>query len=959
MNFCHLHCHNEFSLLDGFGKAEEWAKRAKDLGFKYLGLTNHGNIDGLIKFDSACKKEGIIPIFGCEMYLTEDMTLKQKGVRSGHMTVLIKNQTGWKELNRLLTIANLEGYYYRPRIDYEAFLDADLSGFVIMSACAGSFLRLDDSKWFVHQLLDRGVDLFFEIMPHQIKAQKEIHELIDNIYLDDERIADNVPLIATNDCHYIFEEDAESQEVLLAIQTKAHWKDKKRFKFGFDGLYLRTEDEMYDAFIAEGYWSKEFIDEALDNTIKVAEMCEGFTIPKLSISLPESGQKGVDADVKLQKMVYTKFNLKLAFNEINEFEVSTYKDRIKEELDLIKSKQFSEYFLIVKDVIDWARQQDIMVGPGRGSVGGSLVAYFLGITQINPLDFNLLFSRFIAEHRNDYPDIDIDFQDSRRDEVKEYLKMKYGEWNTAGISTFSTMAARRVLRDVTRVFYGSDKEVDEFCKVIPYFDKDKFKVKKYAEETDEGRAFDKKNSRIIDHAIYLENQVANAGQHAAGIIVSKEDLREGDRCNLIIRNKQIMCNWDMEDSEKMGLMKLDILGLNCLSILNEAQRLMIENNGDHFWYHDESNSYFLGPDSDSIPEEDYDINLFSSNDLGKFEFIKIPLDDQNVFDEITAGSVMGVFQFSGWATRKVCMDMGIHNFDSLVAAVALSRPGPMESGMTQNYIDRKHRLQKNIYWESKHKIYEDITKDTYGVLVYQEQVMQVISGMAGMTYSEADKVRKIISKKRDAEEFKPYWEKFLAGCLDKRTMNEREAEEFWNGLQEWAGYGFNKSHSVAYALIGYWCAYIKYYYPTEFICASLTYGTDNKKEDLIQEAVRLGLTLIPPKIGISDAKVWVAQDKKLFIPFIEIKGIGETKAMECVGKKKDRARNAKNQGFFKNNEVSFELSPSLKKLLESIGAFDPEAPLPEDAEDKFDFTVNFERKKERGEKKHGRTRTRK
>jgi len=869
MSFCHLHNHTEYSQLDGVGTPQNYAKKAAELGFKYLAMTDHGNVDGAIQFQKACKENNIKSIIGCEMYIVPFMGAKNKGEQRGHITVLVKNESGWESLLRLLTRANLEGYYYRPRIDYDSVLESDLSGLIFMTACAGSFLRLEGGVDFLLNLIRKKAECYLEIMPHNISAQKKQHDLLNNI-LDKFYNEEIEPkFVATNDCHYVNRGDWKAQEILLAINRKAKWDDPDRFKFGFKGLHLRTETEMIKAFEKQNYWDDETIEEAMGNTLVIAKQCCDFVIPKQDISLPVpsyfSSRFGevFDDDTVLENLLQNSPHVHLLVKK-------EYTERYNYEFEIISKKGFSRYFLIVVDLIQWCSENDVPVGPGRGSVGGSLLAYLLGITETDPIKYGLYFSRFISEDRLDYPDIDIDFADNKRHLVIEYLENTYGKYNTAGISTFLRMKDRGIIHDIGRVFEVPYPEVDQFAKSIVPFDENMDTLEKVA-ESEEGSEFVKKYPEVIRQAKKLKGQIRGAGQHAAAVVISKEDLRETNRCNLCMRSNRIMANWSMSDSEYCGLMKLDILGLNTLSVLAQCQKLI------------------------------------NSPDL---KLSAIPLNDNDVFKMLSKGDTAGVFQLSAVPSTKLCKEMQVHDFLDIPAILALVRPGPFYSGMTELYVKRKHGED----WEPDHPIYEEITKDTYGLLVYQEQVMAVISKLAGLPESTADKIRKIIGKKRDPEEFEKYKEMFVKGCLEQKTFSEKRAIEFWEGLLQWASYGFNKAHATEYGLISYWTAYLKYHWPAQFMAAELTYGTG--KEDVAKEAQKRDIKIIPPKIGISHALEWRVENNTLFAPFVETKGIGEKQAFTCLPKK------AKLSSFFDDGRGEINVTTSIAKILNNICAHD-------------------------------------
>lgn len=877
--FCHLHLHDEYSKLDGYGTAEQYVSRAKELEFEYLALTNHGNIDGLIKFQKECDKQGIKPVLGCEIYIVPDPSKKVKGDKRGHATLLVKNQTGWENLCMMLTNANLNGFYYKPRVGFKDLLDK-LEGLVIMTGCVESFLNLYGGIELFEDLIRDGADIYLEVMPHDIPMQSEMNDICA-------RLADKygIGLVATNDCHYVEKDDSKVQDVLLAIGTKSKMSDERRFRFSFDGLHLRTMDEMTSAFMDQLVLTKKEIKEALLNTVDIAKDCCDFRIKKQDIYLPVvPGYE--DKNIEAFLITLAKDRLDILIDSEQKSLYKRYHERLMDEWQVIKEKRFVGYFMIVWELINWCKKTNIMTGPGRGSVGGSLLAYLLGITTVDPIKYDLLFSRFISEERIDYPDIDIDFEDRKRHLIREHLEELYGQSKIASISTFLTMKGRGAIRDTARVFDVPLESVDAFAKVIDsasQTNEGEKVIEVAARDTVEGQMFSKQYPEVVDMAIKLEGQVRGAGQHAAAIVVSADDLTKGTRGNLAVRSGMVVSNWDMEDSEFVGLMKLDVLGLNTLSILNETKRLVKEN---------------------------HNVDI---------DFASLEPTDKKIYKELAQGNTVGVFQINTWAGTKMCKEVEIDDFEMLSDVLALVRPGPSDSGMTQDYIDRHHGKK----WKKKHKEYEKIVKDTYGIIIYQEQVMQVIHKIAGLPYATADKIRKIIGKKRDVREFAQYKDAFIQGCLAQKTFDENEAEEFWTALEAHANYSFNKSHSVEYAMISYWTAWCKVYYPTEFICASLSYGPESKKEELVKEAVRLGLKVVLPKIGKSDSEKWVVKDGALYVPFLEVKGVGEKGAAQCVS---TNAKSSKKrvEAFFERDKPS-SITGKLDRILKNIGAYGTKA----------------------------------
>lgn len=1146
-DFVHLHCHSSFSLLDGLSSPETLAKRASELGFKYLALTDHASVSGCIKFQKACEKNNISPIFGIEFYIVPDITIKDKGEKRGHIVALCKNETGWININKMLTIANLHGFYKRPRIDYRTFLEYS-DGLVFSTACVSSFLNQRGGLDFFDKLVFKhSEDVYLECMGFSTSEQKNMNETclrLKNKYSE-------CKLVATNDIHFCNKDDALTHEILLLIQQQKTFnsKDKWTFDRAYD-VYMKSADEMISSFIKQDQLDRKEYLSAIKNTIEVAEKCSGFRIENKEISLPRV--KGID---KKNENEYLKGLCiqGMVKKELNNNKI--YLERMEYELGVIFSKQLTPYFLLVWDLVNWCNNNHILVGPGRGSVGGSLVAYLLGITNVDPIKYNLPFSRFINEERIDYPDVDLDFEDSKRNQVFTYLQNTYGENNVAGISTFLVLKSRSAIRDVCRVYDIPLKEADELAKSIPFNSNIKDELEKGNETISK---FKKKYPETIEQIFKIEGTIRGVSRHAAGVIVSNEDLTIGNRCNLENRDGNICINWEKEDAEKQGLMKLDVLGLSTLSVLSYTKELIGKNHKKNIVFED------------------------------------IDLEDKDVIKMLSDGYTTGIFQAGTVPMTLLIKEMGLETFDHLTDAVALVRPGAKDAGATDNYIKRKHGES----WKRKHPIYEEVTSKTYGVIVTQEQIMNIIHKVAGLSYAISDKIRKIIGKKRDASEFQQFKDMFINGCKKQETLSEEESNEFWNGLQHAAHYLFNQclsgketiygrysikkqrllsieelyltmnssdfarmndtkdlrgklkrngyglavsmfddnrlrenkiinikysgmmniflvttesgknikctmnhsfptpfgskkleelkindllfvrdeyeickntynlyeegkapsntpepgekgfqeipngrsvvldrirderhknktnceecgykydgikrfelhhkdfdrfnnkeenlqficvschkklhynngrikryekgvpvktekiisidflefgpvydvemdapnhnflvgsgivtsnSHSTAYAMIGMWTAWLKYYYPAEFIAASLTYGGDDHKQDLIKEAKRLGLKVLPPKIGISDSLQWKTDGRNLYCPIVEIKGIGE-KTLEKLSEK--------STGFFKIDNGL--LKGKARKIFEEIDAFNPDSPLPFSACSYFDIDI--------------------
>jgi len=895
-DFIHLHVHSEYSLLDGLGSPKQYMERAVEMGFRAIAITDHGNIDGHLRWQEECKKVGIKPIFGCELYIVEDTEKKEKGEERFHITLLVRDFESWQALARMLTLASLEGFYRKPRIDRKVLLNEAKKGMVILTGCSGSFLLMPQGVELLIELSkNKGVECFLEVMPHRIERQVKINQLCLELSKKF-----GLPLVATNDCHYIRSDYVKAQEVLLAVQRQAKWKDPDRWKFGFEGLHLRSADEMIVEFKAQGVIPRIQYYQAMANTREVEERCSGFEIPKRGISLPitryEKEQPGVDVNEILSQLCEIK---RKEFHTTDKWN-HEHQSRYLYEREIIQRKGFARYFLIVYEIIEWCKKQGIMIGPGRGSVGGSLVAYLLTITQVDPLRYGLLFERFISEDRIDYPDIDLDFEDIKCHLVREHIEKEYGEFNVVGISTFLTMKGRGVIRDVGRVFDLPATDVDLFAKTIDQGEHDEGVVALEGDEGKEGHRFKKRYPEEFRLMTILEGQIRGAGQHPAGLIISGEDLRGGEHGSLCRRSDVLVCNWDMNDCEYNGLIKIDILKLGTLTVLNEAKRLIALRGVE-------------------------------------VRYESLELTDPGIFQMLSKGDTAGVFQFSGYACTELCKEMGVDRFEDMVAVTALARPGPADSGMTDLYIKRK-RGQK---WTPLHPTYEKITKNTYGVMVYQEQMMRAMTDLAGFSNSDADRIRKVIGKKRDPKEFEPYRQAFLQGCQEKKTLTQTQAQEFWQGLLEWASYGFNESHAVEYAMIGFWTAWIKIHYPIEFLCAQLTYGPN--KEEVVKEAERLGMKIVTPKVGVSDARRWIAKGNFLYMPFVEIKGIGETQVDKCATVKQTVPAGSSRRGFFglKADVPVFEPKGKLEKLLTEVRAFDSDPTAgPEHLEDYFQYSFS-------------------
>lgn len=624
--FTQLHNHTSYSILDGLGSVKDYVSRAKELGMTALAMTDHASVSGAIEFQNECEANDIIPVIGCEFYIVEHLGIKDKNERRNHMTVWVKNQKGWENILKMLTIANLEGMYYRPRIDPNLLLN-HCEGLVIGGACYASWLWQDWGKSLLEKLLEKGIDVFMEIQPHNLEEQVATN----NMMLELSRKY-NLPIIATNDCHYVRNEDSMAQEVLLAIQSRTTWNNPNRWKFQVDGFYLKSQQEMTMAFRVQKNLGRSVYQKAMENTQLVVDLCKDFRIPTRNVLLPQIPQVkqlGMSDNEFLWRLIRRGFREKV---EEKGLDIEKYKARVEEEWNLICEKGFERYFLIVWECVHWATKNGIVTGAGRGSAGGSLICYLLGITRVDPIPYNLLFARFINAERADLPDIDEDYSD--KDRVREHLNELYGVDNVAGISTYMYIKGRSAIRDVGRVFEIPLKEVDEVCKEI-YEEK-----VTELEDSPIGRQFIQKYPKVYEIAKKIDGTIRSRGQHACGIVIAEEPLTTGTKASLCENKKDgsVMVNFDKHYVEQCGLMKLDVLGLSELNVIGKCLELIKKNHG-------------------------VDVNLDN-----------ISLRDRRCYREFSKGNSVGCFQLGTEGLRKYCQKMGVTCFNDVVNATSLYRP---------------------------------------------------------------------------------------------------------------------------------------------------------------------------------------------------------------------------------------------------------------------------------------------
>jgi DNA polymerase-3 subunit alpha len=811
-DFVHLHLHTEYSLLDGAGHVGELVAEAERLGMRAMAITDHGNMFGAVSFHDACRERGVKPILGCEIYVATGSRFSRQAQSASeaynHFTLLAANEAGYHNLVKLVSMGYLEGFYHRPRIDKDVLADHS-EGLIGLSGClsseiaqhllAGADAAALDSVGRFSEIFGRD-RFFLEVMEHGIPDQRRVNQALLRI-----RDRTGLKLVATNDAHYLHRDDSQAHDVLLCIGSGKKVQDAERLRFDTNEFYLKSPEEMAALFPDHP--------EALRSTVEIAEMCD-FTLKGVS-SLPAfEVPPGFTIESYFEKVVRDGFAERRRFlDPLAEagrlrHPVADYESRLDKEIGVIRRVGFSGYFLIVWDFMRYARERGIPVGPGRGSAAGSLVAWSLRITDIDPIENDLIFERFLNEERISPPDIDIDFCEARRGEVIEYVTKKYGRDNVAQIITFGTMKAKAVVRDVGRVMDLSYAEVDRIAKMIP-FDL-KMTLERALEESPPLKEAYEKEPRVkelIDVSKRLEGTTRHASTHAAGVVIAPKPLTE--LVPLFKGNTgDVTTQFDMKGCERIGLLKMDFLGLRTLTLIDNCVKMIEAQIGVHI-----------------EPE-------------------RIPLDDEKTFALFTAGKTSGLFQFESDGMRDILKRFKPDRLEHLTALNALYRPGPMQ--MIDDFIRRRHGQTRVTY---EHPAMEPILKETYGVMVYQEQVMKIASALGGFSLGEADILRKAMGKKK-VEVMAAQMEKFLAGCAAS-GVPERKARRIWQLMEQFAGYGFNKSHSAAYAWLAYQTAYLKANYPAHFMAALLTSERANtdKIVQYLGECREMGIRVLPPDVN--------------------------------------------------------------------------------------------------------------
>jgi DNA polymerase-3 subunit alpha len=821
MSYVGLHVHTHYSLFDGIATPEEYIDRAVELGMTAIAITDHGTLSGHRELHRIAKAKGIKPILGVEGYMCQDrFDIRDKSERDGdldliynHIVLLAKNKIGLENLNKINEIAWTEGYFKKPRFDFD-ILEKYSEGIIVTSACPSSVLvkALENNEfaiakkhieWFKRVFND---DYYIEVMPHnEAEINKQLIQLADEF---------GVQVVVTPDCHHSSADQKEIQEFKLLLNThvkidKEHTFDKSKkytnmmerldYLYGHDrqitfnefDIHLLSYEEMKSAMEAQGIDRPDIY----ANTLAIAEKVGDYGIQEGLDLLPVQ-YKHPDKELR---------ELALEGLELRGVNTQEYLDRLDDELKVIKDKKFGPYFLVVRNMITWAKKEGIMVGPGRGSAAGSLLCYALGITDIDPIKHGLLFFRFINPERNDFPDIDTDIQDSRREEVKDYLVRQYR--HVASIATFLSFKDKGVVRDVARVLNIPLTDVNKVLKLVDTWDE--YCTSKTTRE------FREKYPEVEIYGEQLRGRIRGTGIHAAGVVTSKDPIFRyapmETRSSTGSDERIPVVAVDMEEAEKIGLIKIDALGLKTLSVLKDT------------------------------------LDIIEERDGKKIDLLKIDMDDKNVYQMLSDGYTKGVFQCEAAPYTNLLIKMGVKNLSELAASNALVRPGAMNT-IGKDYIERKHGRQNIGY---THQVLKEFTEDTYGCILYQEQVMQACVSLGGMSMSEADKVRKIIGKKKDAKEFDQFKEKFVEGA--SRFLSPNVAKDLWHDFEAHAGYSFNKSHAVAYSTLSYWTAWLKYHYPLEFMYSLLKNEKDkDARTEYLIEAKRMGISIKLPHINDSD-----------------------------------------------------------------------------------------------------------
>lgn len=881
-DFVHLHLHSQYSLLDGANRISDVLEAAKVAGMPALALTDHGNLFGAIEFYEKAKEKGIKPIIGIEAYVAPAGHTDRDPSRSSsnHLVLLARDATGFRNLIKLTTRSFLDGFYYKPRIDH-ALLRQHSEGLIGLSACLKGEINeriisrreqeAEDTARMYREILGEG-NFYLELQDHGIPEQRAANDVLRRLSRKLE-----LPLVATNDCHYLRKDDAFAHDVLLCIGTQRMLSDPDRLRYASQEFYLKSGEELAAVFADDP--------QAIENTLRIAERCD-LKLEFGTFQLPEFPVPGdEDVDAYFERMARGGLEQRLAElrrrspSVFDRHPVEFYLERLRYEIDVIKRMGFAGYFLIVWDFIRHARENDIPVGPGRGSAAGSLVSYSLRITDIDPLQYDLLFERFLNPERISMPDIDTDICQRRRGEVLQYVAEKYGRDRVSQIITFGTLAAKAVVRDVGRVMGLPFAKTDRIAKLLPDMEKSLGEAAKTVEALRAESARDPEVQQIVDVGSRLEGLTRHASVHAAGVVITPRAMDE--LVPLYKTNRdEIVTQWDMKAVEKLGLLKMDFLGLKTVTVVDDTLKLL------------------------RLQGVELDLD-------------GVPLDDPETFRIFCDGRTNGIFQFESSGMKDMLRRAQPSRFEDLAAFNALYRPGALSVGMVDEFIQRKlgKKSVRYILPETK-----SILEETYGVIAYQEQVMQLAVTVAGFTMGEADVLRKAMGKK-SAEAMAKQKAKFLDGA-EQRGVARKKAEELWNYIEPFAGYGFNKSHSVAYAMLAYKTAYLKAHYPVAFMAAMLTseIASSDEVAKYILECKEMGIAVLPPEVNESNWAFTVVGSTIRF-GLGAVKGLGEG-AVEAILEARRRLGRFRDFGHFAEEIEARALNRKVLESLIKAGAFD-------------------------------------
>jgi DNA polymerase-3 subunit alpha len=845
MSFVHLHCHTDYSLLDGACDIDQLMKITVEQKMPAVAMTDHGNLFGAVKFYNAAKNAGVHPVIGCEVYVAQQgHKTRSDSDRYNHLVLLCENQEGYRNLIKLVSTAYLDGFYYKPRIDLD-LLNTHSKGLIGMSACLRGHIaetiladKYDDAKRLAHTYSDifGRNNFFLEVQDHHLEQDKRLTPELNRMSHET-----GLQLVATNDSHYLRKDDARAHEILLCIQTGKMFNDPNRMRWNTPDFYLKSRDEMMELFSE--------LEDALDRTGEIAERChvklEKVKEPFPRFDVPEDHS----ADTYFEYVARQGFEKRrprleaMRAKGILKHDLAEYAERLDREIKMIQKMKFSGYFLIVWDFIRYAKAQGIPVGPGRGSAAGSLVGYAMAITDIDPLQYGLLFERFLNPERVSMPDIDVDFCMNRRGEVIQYVTEKYGREQVAQIITFNTLGARAAIKDVGRVLEMPFADVERITKMVPnVLNISLTEAIEQEPGFTEARKKDPRVDDVLNVALRLEGLARNCSVHAAGVVISPQPLKE--LVPLYKTNRdEIVTQFDMNGLDKLALLKMDFLGLTTLTLIQDALRLIAKRHGVTL-----------------VPED-------------------LPLDDRETYEVFCKGFTSGVFQFESPGMRDILRRYQPSRLEDLTALNALYRPGPIQGGMVDDFIERKWGRRAVQYDLPELK---ELLEETYGVIVYQEQVMQISNRIAGYSLGDADLLRRAMGKKKP-EEMAKQRERFIKGALE-RGFPQKKVEKIFDLMEQFAGYGFNKSHSAAYAYLAFVTAYLKAHYPIDFMAALLTSETGNtsKVVKYINECREMQITILPPDV---DASEWSFTPDGQAIRFGlgAVKNLGQS-AVEAIGR---------------------------------------------------------------------------